>query len=167
MEFYRDRFYMKQLYRLAAPIAFQNLLTASLTMAVVLWSVSWQCAHNCNGVGRPDFFRLSLILFDIGSDSVMFTAKVWGNKDIPKCHLFRVPGHDTGAPDRQPSCQRRFAARATLLEMVYSPPRLNCWIGCLRREVRASTSVAKRTGPGSDSDSSSFSTQRPDSQLFF
>jgi putative MATE family efflux protein len=87
MDYYRDRFFLKQLYRLAAPIALQNLLTASLTMAgSVMVGQLGDATIAAVGLAGQIFFLLSLILFGIGSGSAMFTAQLWGNKDIPSLH---------------------------------------------------------------------------------
>ena len=86
-EYYRDRFYLKQLYRLAAPIALQNLLTASLTMiGSVMVGQLGDAPIAAVGLAGQIFFLLSLVLFGIGSGSAMFTAQLWGNKDIPSLH---------------------------------------------------------------------------------
>jgi putative MATE family efflux protein len=85
--FYRDGFFLKQLYRLAAPIALQNLLTASLTMVgSVMVGQLGDASIAAVGLAGQIFFLLSLILFGIGSGSAMFTAQLWGNKDIPSLH---------------------------------------------------------------------------------
>ena len=87
MDYYRDRFFLKQLYRLAAPIALQNLLTASLTMVgSVMVGQLGDAPIAAVGLAGQIFFLLSLILFGIGSGSAMFTAQLWGNKDIPSLH---------------------------------------------------------------------------------
>ena len=87
MDYYRDQFFLKQLYRLAAPIALQNLLTASLTMVgSVMVGQLGDAPIAAVGLAGQIFFLLSLILFGIGSGSAMFTAQLWGNKDIPSLH---------------------------------------------------------------------------------
>ena len=86
-DFYHDRFFFKQLYRLAAPIALQNLLTASLGMvASVMVGQLGDAAIASVGLAGQVFFLLNLILFGIGSGSAMFTAQLWGNKDIASLH---------------------------------------------------------------------------------
>ena len=85
--FYHDQFFFKQLYRLAAPIALQNLLTASLGMvASVMVGQLGDAAIASVGLAGQVFFLLNLILFGIGSGSAMFTAQLWGNKDIASLH---------------------------------------------------------------------------------
>ncbi len=82
-ELWRDKEFLKQLYHLAAPIAFQNLLTASLGMVgSVMVGQLGDAAIASVGLAGQVFFLLTLILFGIGSGSAMFTAQLWGNKDI-------------------------------------------------------------------------------------
>jgi MATE family, multidrug efflux pump len=82
-ELWRDKNFLKQLYHLAAPIALQNLLTASLGMvASVMVGQLGDAAIASVGLAGQVFFLLALILFGIGSGSAMFTAQLWGNKDI-------------------------------------------------------------------------------------
>jgi putative MATE family efflux protein len=87
VDFYNDRFFLKLLYRLAAPIALQNLLTGSLGMvASVMVGQLGDAAIASVGLAGQIFFLLNLILFGIGSGSAMFTAQLWGNKDIASLH---------------------------------------------------------------------------------
>jgi len=83
MEFYQDKGFLTQLYHLAAPIALQNLLTASLSMVGnVMVGQLGDAAIAAVGLAGQVFFLLTLILFGIGSGSAMFTAQLWGNKDV-------------------------------------------------------------------------------------
>ena len=82
-DFYSDRAFLTQLYRLAAPIALQNLLTASLSMVgSVMVGQLGDATIAAVGLAGQVAFLLTLILFGIGSGSAMFTAQLWGNKDI-------------------------------------------------------------------------------------
>jgi Na+-driven multidrug efflux pump len=82
-ENYRDPEYLTQLYHYAAPIALQNLLTASLSMiGSVMVGQLGDAAIASVGLAGQVFFLLILVLFGIGSGSAMFTAQLWGNKDI-------------------------------------------------------------------------------------
>jgi putative MATE family efflux protein len=86
-DFYRDRFFLVQLYHLAVPIALQNLLTASLGMvASVMVGQLGDAAIASVGLAGQIFFLLNLILFGIGSGSAMFTAQLWGKKEITSLH---------------------------------------------------------------------------------
>jgi putative MATE family efflux protein len=87
VDYYRDGFFLTELYRLAAPIALQNLLTASLYMvASVMVGQLGDASIAAVGLAGQIFFLLSMILFGVGSGSAMFTAQLWGNKDIPSLH---------------------------------------------------------------------------------
>src|SRR5512135_3832763 len=80
---YYDKVFLTQLYHLAAPIALQNLLTASLNMVGnVMVGQLGDVAIASAGLAGQVFFLLTLILFGISSGSAMFTAQLWGKKDI-------------------------------------------------------------------------------------
>ncbi len=82
-DFYRDGAYFTQLYHLAAPIALQNLLANSLNMvASVMVGQLGEASMAAVSLAGQVFFLLILILFGISSGSAMFTAQLWGNKDI-------------------------------------------------------------------------------------
>jgi putative MATE family efflux protein len=82
-DFLQDKIFLTQLFHLAAPIALQNLLTASLSMAgSVMVGQLGDTAIAAVGLAGQVFFLLNLIIFGIGSGSAMFTAQLWGNKDI-------------------------------------------------------------------------------------
>lgn len=82
-DYYRDKAYFAQLYHLAAPIALQNLLASSLSMVgSVMVGQLGDAPIAAVGLAGQIFFLLSLVLFGIGSGSAMFTAQLWGNKDI-------------------------------------------------------------------------------------
>jgi putative MATE family efflux protein len=83
IDFYSDKDYFSQLYRLAAPITLQNLLTASLGMVGnVMVGQLGDTALAASSLAGQIFFLLILILFGIGSGSAMFTAQLWGKKDV-------------------------------------------------------------------------------------
>ncbi len=83
MDLYRDMVYLTQLYKLAAPIALQNLLTASLSLVGnVMVGQLGDASIAAVGLAGQVFFLLMLILFGISSGSAMFTAQLWGYKDI-------------------------------------------------------------------------------------
>lgn len=83
VNFYRDKDYFTQLYKLAIPIALQNLLTASLSMVGnVMVGQLGDASIAAVGLAGQVFFLLMLILFGISSGSAMFTAQLWGYKDI-------------------------------------------------------------------------------------
>jgi putative MATE family efflux protein len=83
VEYYRDKAYFNELYHLAAPIALQNLITSSLGMvASVMVGQLGDGPMAAVAIAAQVFFLLNLILFGIASGSAMFTAQLWGSKDI-------------------------------------------------------------------------------------
>ena len=82
-EYYNDKAYFSQLYHLAAPVAVQNLLTSSITMVgSVMVGQMGDAPMAAVALAGQVFFLLNLLLFGIASGSAMFTAQLWGNKDI-------------------------------------------------------------------------------------
>jgi putative MATE family efflux protein len=82
-EYYRDKAYFADLYRLATPIALQNLLTSSLSMVgSVMVGQLGDAPMAAVALAGQVFFLFNLILFGIASGSAMFTAQLWGSKDI-------------------------------------------------------------------------------------
>jgi putative MATE family efflux protein len=83
VDYYKDRVFLTQLYHLAAPIALQSLFTGALNMVgSIMVGQLGDAAIAAVGLAGQVFFLLSLVLFGIGSGSAMFTAQLWGNKDI-------------------------------------------------------------------------------------
>ncbi len=83
LHFYSDRAYFQELFRLVLPIAAQNLLTSSLALVSTLM-IGQRGATAVAAVGLADqiFFLLNLVLFGLGGGSAIFTAQLWGKKDI-------------------------------------------------------------------------------------
>jgi putative MATE family efflux protein len=82
-DLFQDKVFLTRIYHLAAPIALQNLLTATLSMVgSVMVGQLGDVAIASVGLANQVFFLFNLILFGIGSGSAMFTAQLWGNKDI-------------------------------------------------------------------------------------
>lgn len=81
--FYRDREYFSQLFKLVLPIALQNLITSSLNMvSTMMIGQNGETAVAAVGLAGQTFFLLNLVLFGLGSGSAMFTAQLWGKKDV-------------------------------------------------------------------------------------
>jgi putative MATE family efflux protein len=81
--FYRDADYFRQLFSLGAPIAFQQTVIALLNMvALVMVGQKGETAVAAVGLASQVFFLLNLALFGIASGSAIFTAQLWGKKDI-------------------------------------------------------------------------------------
>jgi putative MATE family efflux protein len=83
LDFYRDREYFTQLWGLVLPIAAQNFITSSLNMvSTMMIGQNGETAVASVGLAGQVFFLLNLVLFGLGSGSAMFTAQLWGRKDI-------------------------------------------------------------------------------------
>jgi putative MATE family efflux protein len=84
VSFFRDREYYRQLIHFALPIATQNLLMSSLNLvAVVMIGQLGETSVAAVGLANQVFFLLQLVLFGINSGSAMFTAQLWGKRDLP------------------------------------------------------------------------------------
>jgi putative MATE family efflux protein len=83
-EFFADREYFRQLTRFALPIAFQNLITGSLSLVgVIMVGQLGDVPVAAVGLANQMFFLLQLVLFGINSGAAIFTAQLWGKGDIP------------------------------------------------------------------------------------
>lgn len=84
---YRDREYFRQLFKIAIPIALQNFITASLNMVgVMMLGQLGEVALAAAGLANQVFFLFSLLMFGIASGAAIFTAQLWGKKDIASLH---------------------------------------------------------------------------------
>jgi putative MATE family efflux protein len=82
--FFSDREYYPRLYRIGIPIALQSLIMSSLNMVgVVMIGQLGAVPVAAVGLANQIFFLLNLMLFGIYTGSAMFTAQLWGVKDIP------------------------------------------------------------------------------------
>ena len=89
--FFSDREYFSQLFRLAAPIALQNFIMSSLNMVgTLLIGQLGETSVAAVALANQIFFLLTLTLFGISSGAAMFTAQLWGKRDIP--NIRRVLG---------------------------------------------------------------------------
>lgn len=83
INFFRDTDYYRALLRLALPIALQNLITSSLNFVSVLMIGQLGEVHIAAvGLANQVWFLLNLMVFGIASGSAMFTAQLWGKKDV-------------------------------------------------------------------------------------
>jgi putative MATE family efflux protein len=84
VDFYSDRDYFRLLVKIAIPIALQNAVSSSLNMVGSLMiGQKGEVAVASVGLAGQVFFLLNLLLFGIGSGAAMFTAQLWGKRDIP------------------------------------------------------------------------------------
>ena len=81
---FRDREYLTTLFRIAVPIMLQNLVSSSLNVVGVIM-IGQMGEKSVAGVGLANqvFFLLTLMLFGISSGSAIFTAQLWGRRDVP------------------------------------------------------------------------------------
>ncbi len=84
-DYYNDREYFRLLVKIAIPIALQNAVSASLNMVGSLMiGQKGDVAVAAVGLAGQVFFLLNLLLFGIGSGAAMFTAQLWGKRNIPE-----------------------------------------------------------------------------------
>lgn len=82
-----DREYYSVLFRIALPIALQNLVTSSLNMvSVVFIGQLGDATVAALGLSNQVFFLLTLALFGVFTGTAMFTAQLWGKKNIEGIH---------------------------------------------------------------------------------
>jgi len=88
---FNDKHFYSQMFKIALPIALQNLVLASLNLVdnIVIGGLG-ETAIAGVGLANQYFFLLNLLLFGITSGSAIFTAQYWGNRDIP--NIRRVLG---------------------------------------------------------------------------
>ena len=83
IEFFSDKEYYRRLYKIALPIALQQFIMSSLNMVgVVMIGQLGAVPVAAVGLANQIFFLLNLMLFGITSGSAMFTAQLWGKRDI-------------------------------------------------------------------------------------
>jgi putative MATE family efflux protein len=91
IDFYADRDYYRQMFRLMWPLVLQNLINSSLNMVnTVMIGQNGETSVAAVALAGQIFFLLNLVIFGIGSGSAMFTAQLWGKHDVP--NIRRVLG---------------------------------------------------------------------------
>ena len=82
-----DREYWSTLVRLALPIAAQSFISSSINVVgVVMVGQMGEKAVAAVGLANQVFFIFSLLLFGISSGAAIFTAQLWGIKDVVSIH---------------------------------------------------------------------------------
>jgi putative MATE family efflux protein len=82
LSFFRDRAFFRVMLTIAVPVAFQQLITASLNMIDVLMvGQLGEASIAALGLANQVFFVLILFLFGITSGMAIFTAQYWGRRD--------------------------------------------------------------------------------------
>src|SRR6185503_2842169 len=83
LSFFHDRDFIRSMLTLALPVAFQQLITASLNMLDVLMvGQLGEAAVAALGLANQIFFLLILFLFGVTSGMSIFTAQYWGKQDV-------------------------------------------------------------------------------------
>jgi putative MATE family efflux protein len=83
LSFLRDRVFLRDMLALAIPVAFQQLITASLNMIDVLMvGRLGETSVAALGLANQIFFLLILFLFGVTSGMAIFTAQYWGKGDV-------------------------------------------------------------------------------------
>ena len=83
LSFLRDREFIRSMLALAIPVAFQQLITASLNMIDVLMvGQLGETSVAALGLANQIFFLLILFLFGVTSGMSIFTAQYWGKGDV-------------------------------------------------------------------------------------
>jgi len=82
LSFLRDKTFMRTMLGLAIPVAFQQLITASMNMIDVLMvGQLGETSIAALGLANQIFFLLILFLFGVTSGMGIFTAQFWGKGD--------------------------------------------------------------------------------------
>lgn len=83
LTFLRDRDFIRSMLAIALPVAFQQLITASLNMIDVLMvGQLGETSVAALGLANQIFFLLILFLFGVTSGMSIFTAQYWGKGDV-------------------------------------------------------------------------------------
>ncbi len=83
LSFLRDRVFLRDMLALAIPVAFQQFITASLSMIDVLMvGQLGETSVAALGLANQIFFLLILFLFGVTSGMAIFTAQYWGKDDV-------------------------------------------------------------------------------------
>jgi putative MATE family efflux protein len=83
LSFLGDRVFIRDMLALAIPVAFQQFITASLSMIDVLMvGQLGETSVAALGLANQIFFLLILFLFGVTSGMAIFTAQYWGRGDV-------------------------------------------------------------------------------------
>ena len=84
IDFYNDEDYFRRLFTIAYPIALQQFIFSLLNMVgVMMVGQLGDTSVAALGLANQIFFLLQLLLFGINSGAAIFTAQLWGKRDIP------------------------------------------------------------------------------------
>jgi putative MATE family efflux protein len=83
IDFLSDREYYRLLFKFVMPIALQQFIMSSLNMvAVLMVGQLGEVQVAAVGLANQIYFLLNLLLFGITTGSAMFTAQLWGKRDV-------------------------------------------------------------------------------------
>jgi len=88
LSFLHDKTFLRTMLGLALPVAFQQLITASMNMLDVLMvGQLGEASIAALGLANQIFFLLILFLFGVTSGMAIFTAQFWGKEDVESIRL--------------------------------------------------------------------------------
>jgi putative MATE family efflux protein len=88
LEFLRDTKFLRAMLSIAIPVAFQQLISASMNMVDVLMvGQLGETSIAALGLANQVFFLLILFLFGVTSGMAIFTAQYWGKGDVGSIRL--------------------------------------------------------------------------------
>lgn len=83
LSFLRDRAFLREMVQIALPIAFQQLINASLNMIdVIMIGQLGEASIAALGLSNQVFFVFILLIFGATSGMAIFTAQFWGKREI-------------------------------------------------------------------------------------
>lgn len=84
---FQDKIFFSKLFKLWAPIAFQQLIFALLNLlTVAMVGQLGETAVASVGLGNQIGFLFQLLLFGIGSGAAIYVAQFWGARDLANIH---------------------------------------------------------------------------------
>ena len=88
--FLKDRSFLREMFAIALPISFQQLINASLNMMdVIMVGQLGEASIAALGLSNQVFFVFILLIFGLTSGMSIFTAQFWGKKELePICKVF-------------------------------------------------------------------------------
>lgn len=83
LSFLKDRSFLREVFTIALPISFQQLINASLNMIdVVMVGQLGEASIAALGLANQVFFVMIIILFGATSGMAIFTAQFWGKQEL-------------------------------------------------------------------------------------
>ena len=83
LSFFRDRAFLREMFQIALPIAFQQFINASLNMIdVIMVGRLGEASIAALGLSNQVFFVFILLIFGATSGMAIFTAQFWGRQEL-------------------------------------------------------------------------------------